>query len=185
MVLLPNEYLHPVWGKVLFVLADLFIGLVLYHLFLPTVIAASPLARTKRANGPSLSKPAEASTDVEPSPDPIKRQATWWIGLVWLLNPMVANISTRGSAESVLGLTIISTLALVLRGRLNAGAVMLGLAVHFKIYPFIYVTSILAMLGDQKHPPWKLWRWLTWKQIKFSLISLGTFLSLGLSMYLM
>merc|ERR1711977_731504 len=46
---------------------------------------------------------------------------------IWLLNPMVATISTRGSSEGLL----------------------LGLGVHFKIYPFIYAPSIIWWMDDE------------------------------------
>ena len=49
--------------------------------------------------------------------------ASLWVGAVWLLNPVVANISTRGSAEAVLGAIVVSTLALALSRRFDACAV--------------------------------------------------------------
>src|SRR5260370_8141635 len=70
----------------------------------------------------------------------------WWLTALWLLNPMPANISTRGSAESFLGLIVISTLAFAIRGRMDAAAIFLGLATHFKIYPFIYGASLLVFI---------------------------------------
>ena len=61
---------------------------------------------------------------------------------VWLLNPMVANISTRGSSEGLLCAMVMATLyAFETRYTTLAGA-LLGLCVHFKIYPFIYGVSM-------------------------------------------
>lgn len=67
-----------------------------------------------------------------------------------LLNPMVANISTRGSAESLLGAMILGTLYLILQKRLMLAAVLYGLSVHFKIYPIIYSIGFLMLL-DAKY----------------------------------
>lgn len=68
---------------------------------------------------------------------------------IWLLNPMVATISTRGSSEGLLGALVIALLWAVLQRRVVLAGFLLGLAVHFKIYPFIYGASIIWWLDDQ------------------------------------
>ncbi|GLB23289.1 GPI mannosyltransferase 1 [Aspergillus tubingensis] len=68
----------------------------------------------------------------------------------WLLNPMVANISTRGSSEGLLGVLVIALLWAVLRRRVVLAGVLLGLSVHFKIYPFIYGVSIIWWLDRER-----------------------------------
>ena len=69
---------------------------------------------------------------------------------IWLLNPMVATISTRGSSEGLLGFMVMALLWAVLkRGVLLAGF-LLGLSVHFKIYPFIYAPSIIWWMDDER-----------------------------------
>lgn len=67
---------------------------------------------------------------------------------LWLLNPMVANISTRGSSEGLLAVMVIALLWAVLERRIRVAGVLLGLGVHFKIYPFIYAASIWWWLGS-------------------------------------
>ncbi|KAI9862410.1 MAG: GPI mannosyltransferase 1 [Vezdaea acicularis] len=69
---------------------------------------------------------------------------------IWLLNPMVATISTRGSSEGLLGVMVVALLWAVTKRRVVLAGVLLGLAVHFKIYPFIYGVSILWSLEDKK-----------------------------------
>ncbi|ORX60324.1 hypothetical protein DM01DRAFT_242883, partial [Hesseltinella vesiculosa] len=69
---------------------------------------------------------------------------------LWLLNPMVANISTRGSAESLLGIMVLGTLYLILIRRFYLACALFGLAVHFKIYPVIYALPLLFLL-DHDH----------------------------------
>ncbi|KAL3457904.1 PIG-M-domain-containing protein [Aspergillus heterothallicus] len=68
----------------------------------------------------------------------------------WLLNPMVANISTRGSSEGLLGVLVIALLWAVLNQRITLAGILLGLGVHFKIYPFIYGVSIIWWLDDMR-----------------------------------
>lgn len=66
---------------------------------------------------------------------------------IWLLNPMVATISTRGSSEGLLGVMVVALLWAALQRRAAFAGVLLGLGVHLKIYPFIYAPSLLLALA--------------------------------------
>lgn len=65
---------------------------------------------------------------------------------LWLLNPMVATISTRGSSEGLLGVMVVALLWAVSQRRIALAGMLLGVGVHFKIYPFIYAPSIIWYL---------------------------------------
>jgi phosphatidylinositol glycan class M len=69
---------------------------------------------------------------------------------IWLLNPMVATISTRGSSEGLLGVLAAALLWAVTQKRIKLAGVILGLAIHFKIYPFIYAISIVWWLDEER-----------------------------------
>jgi phosphatidylinositol glycan class M len=69
---------------------------------------------------------------------------------IWLLNPMVATISTRGSSEGLLGVLAAALLWAVTQKRIKLAGIILGLAVHFKIYPFIYASSIIWWLDEEQ-----------------------------------
>jgi phosphatidylinositol glycan class M len=72
---------------------------------------------------------------------------------IWLLNPMVATISTRGSSEGLLGVLVVALFWAVTHRRITLAGVLLGLAVHSKIYPFIYGPSIIWFLEEPSlHP---------------------------------
>lgn len=71
---------------------------------------------------------------------------------VWLLNPMVANISTRGSSEGLLCVLVLALLVAFEARRIVVSGVLLGLCVHFKIYPFIYGASMIWALGSNPIP---------------------------------
>ena len=103
------------------------------------------------------------------------------VTVVWLLNPIIANISTRGSAESVLGLLVVTTLALAEMGRWRSAAVMFGLAVHFKVFPIIYGSSLLAAItaADRSR------RWITYRHLEFGILSFASFMLLNAGMYLL
>ena len=123
-ILLPTARPGAAWfsfGKLLFALADIVSG------WLIVLVLRSPAGgsmRTERA---------------------LK------FASIWLLNPMVATISTRGSSEGLLGVMVVALLWAVLSERITLAGVLLGLAVHFKIYPFIYGVSILWYL--ESHVP--------------------------------
>jgi phosphatidylinositol glycan class M len=69
---------------------------------------------------------------------------------IWLLNPMVANISTRGSSEGLLAVIVVGMLWAVETERVALGGCLLGLGVHFKIYPFVYAVSLVVWLDGGK-----------------------------------
>lgn len=66
---------------------------------------------------------------------------------IWLLNPMVANISTRGSSEGLVVVFVIALLSAVLDRKISLAGLLLGFGVHFKIYPFIYAATLFWWLG--------------------------------------
>jgi phosphatidylinositol glycan class M len=108
---------------------------------------------------------------------------------IWLLNPMVATISTRGSSEGLLGVMVIGVLWAVFKGRVVMAGVLLGLSVHFKIYPFIYGVSILWWLDTENssdaNTSWakKIQEFLNQQRLVFVTSSLITFAALNGIMY--
>ena len=71
---------------------------------------------------------------------------------IWLLNPMVATISTRGSSEGLLGVMVVALLWAVTKRRIALAGILLGIGMHFKIYPFIYGPSIVWYLENHAGP---------------------------------
>lgn len=170
-ILLPTAWPGALWfsfGKILFALADVIAG------WLIVLVLRSPVGggmRTDRA---------------------LK------FASIWLLNPMVATISTRGSSEGLLGAMVVALLWAVLSRRIMLAGVLLGLAVHFKIYPFIYGVSILWYLelqatsvsrktpgGSEKKPSvlQSLLAFLTPTRMILLASSLATFMALNIVMY--
>jgi phosphatidylinositol glycan class M len=108
---------------------------------------------------------------------------------VWLLNPMVANISTRGSSEGLLCVLVMSLLWAFETDQIPLAGTLLGAAVHFKIYPFIYGASMLWALPSTR--PWtvntalihRAVDFLTNKRLSLICYSVGTFTALNTLMY--
>ena len=103
---------------------------------------------------------------------------------IWLLNPMVANISTRGSSEGLLAVIVIALLSAALQQQIALAGALLGLGVHFKIYPFIYAASIFWWLDDAQVSE-GLERWFNRKRVTLALTSFVTFMALNLAMLAM
>lgn len=136
------------------------------------------------------------------SDDADSRPAGFWpTHLLWTLNPFVMNITTRGSPEAVIVLLVIATLACLRaaeaahqqrlanvratpraeRVRIEDGrttkweiraAVLLALAVSYKIYPAIYVPPIWSVLA-RRHG------WLGLGVWRFGLVAATTVLAVN------
>ncbi|KAF3762138.1 family 50 glycosyltransferase [Cryphonectria parasitica EP155] len=119
---------------------------------------------------------------------------------IWLLNPMVATISTRGSSEGLLAVMVMALLWAVLSRRVSLAAMLLGFGVHLKIYPFIYAPAIIWWMDDERMRAGKpsssspssssssspldaAVAFLTASRLKLAVLSLATFFGLNLAMY--
>jgi phosphatidylinositol glycan class M len=121
---------------------------------------------------------------------------------IWLLNPMVATISTRGSSEGLLGVMVMTLLWAITRNKISLAGALLGLGVHFKIYPFIYGPSMIWWL-DAEHDGStskgrtttprstspnlidKISSFITPSRVTLTVSALSTFSALNLSMYIL
>ena len=106
---------------------------------------------------------------------------------IWQLNPIVASISTRGSSEGVLAIIVVALLWAALRRRVVLTGCLLGLAVHFKIYPFIYAASIFWAFDGPASSDGslsaRLASLINADRVKLTLSSLVVFASLNAIMY--
>lgn len=163
-LLIPTSWPGPFWfsfGKVIFAIADIIAG------WLTLLVLKSP-------TGGSMTT-----------------ERALKFASVWLLNPMVATISTRGSSEGLLGVMVVALLWAVLSKRVALAGVLLGLAVHFKIYPFIYGISIIWYLEPaqvSRSPETStitksISAFITKDRLIFLITSLLTFITLNIIMY--
>ncbi|TFK36321.1 GPI mannosyltransferase 1 [Crucibulum laeve] len=177
LLLTPNDWLHPSFGKYLFALCDIINGVLIYKLLVSEIL---PSIRRKEPNPQKFI--------LSPRNILKRRQKLATIyAAVHLLNPLVFSISTRGSSESVLSLFVLATLYAALKGRWNAAAVLLGLSTHWKIYPVIYGVSCLGIIGASSGYGGGLKGYLRTlvnaRTVGFGVISAGTFMLLGVGCY--
>ncbi|KUI64308.1 GPI mannosyltransferase 1 [Cytospora mali] len=156
------------FGKVLFALADLVAGWLIVKV----------LTMSQREGGGGMSAVRARK-----------------FAAIWLVNPMVATISTRGSSEGLLAVMVMALLYAVLLRTVTLVGILLGLGVHFKIYPFIYAPAIVWWMDEDHIPSTSSSRltsaspldralaFLTPARLKLALVSLITFTGLNLTMY--
>ncbi len=107
---------------------------------------------------------------------------------LWLLNPMVAIVSTRGSSEGLLCAIVIATVWSVLKGRYVLSGCFLALATHLKIYPFLYGASLLCYLDEkncirQHGRIYARLPWLTKSRLEFAVSAISFFFFLTFIAY--
>ena len=136
-LLTPNVYLWQDFGKVLFASCDLLAGWLIYD------IVALQGAEKKDSDAASscrwTSKAAGGLSG---------HQRALLAACFWLFNPLVASVSVRGNAESVLSCLVLATLWALLRGEVVVSATLFGLAVHMKLYPVMYALPAMLYLAS-------------------------------------
>jgi len=169
LLLTPNIWLHPSFGKYLFAFCDLVNGLLTYKIL-------------KRHILPRDSSSADAK---EGSKAPSSERQAVLLTAGHLLNPLVFSISTRGSSESVLVTFVLLTLYASLNGQWKSSAILLGLSTHWKIYPLVYGISCLQVIGNMSGGKGFRGSLLSRRSIGFALLSASTFGALGVMCYAM
>jgi phosphatidylinositol glycan class M len=152
---------------------------------LPGVYRSSK--RTTATSAPSASAPEKdstASTD-EPDPTSLSRSATLYAAL-HLLNPLVFTISTRGSSEALLSSFVLLALYAGLKGRWAWAGALLGLGVHWKIYPVVYGVGCLGVVGAGVGQDKRgyLKTLVNWRTVRFAAVGAGTYVILSGACYL-
>lgn len=170
-------------GKMMFAAADLAAGWLLERVLVQQLAALRPDAED--GCSPSTSTASMASMAS------IAARARLYAS-VWLLNPMVATISTRGSSEGLLGALVAMLLwAVQVARRPGLAGLLLGAGVHLKIYPFIYAPAIVWWMDAEHMGPAgrtagrhtsRITAFLTPQRWRFALTSLATFLGLNVVM---
>ena len=135
----PNSFLHPYFGKLFFSICDLVVG----GLLIKILQQERPFHRGKLED--------EGATNLgQPfikKGENLKNIAAWF----WFFNPLTLTISTRGNAESFQAILVLATFFFVIKGWNVVGGIFYGLAIHFKVYPLIYGLPVLLYISKKNH----------------------------------
>lgn len=196
LLLTPNEWIHPSFGKYLFAACDITNGILIYNLLVSIILPGATHHHPESKDDKSATTSTASDADHPESgtmmtlPISLQTLATFYSS-IHLLNPLVFSISTRGSSESVLSLFVLLTLYAALNGRWDTAAMMLGMSTHWKIYPVIYGVGCLGAvgLGREGRENGKGWKGyvgsvLNWRVVRFGAVSAGTFVVLGAGCYI-
>jgi len=77
-----------------------------------------------------------------------KNRASNLVGLFWLWNPLIANISTRGNGDSIVGISILLALFCLLKGKYILSGILLGFSIHYRLYPIIFSLAMFLSIDD-------------------------------------
>lgn len=152
-----NILIHSAFGKILFSLFDILIGVVIRKIIL------DEHSHTFEANATSLLKRNKRFVD----PANVRFQLTTkhdnraiYATLTWLYNPMAVVIATRGNGDSITSLFILLTIFALQRSIRNAKMNQLtyvlfagachGLAIHFRLFPIAFSLAYYLYLGDER-----------------------------------
>ncbi|WVN86765.1 uncharacterized protein L203_101937 [Cryptococcus depauperatus CBS 7841] len=140
----------------------------LLPLFLSPAIL-SPLLGKLLLALPSLLIPILLLSGPDPAP-------FWPTHLLWSINPFTLNITTRGSPEATICFLVVAVHYFLRLGETPGdkgkgearAAVMLALAVSWKIYPAIYIPTIWTKLASR-------WSWLHLRVWRFGFVAAASF----------
>ncbi|ODN98437.1 phosphatidylinositol glycan, class M [Cryptococcus wingfieldii CBS 7118] len=104
----------------------------------------------------------------------------WPTHLLWTLNPFTLNITTRGSPEAAICFLVVATQYFIRLGGSSGAkgrgegraALVLALAVSWKIYPAIYIPAIWKELAGR-------WGWFGLRVWRFGFIALVSFVAIN------
>lgn len=112
-ICLVNNLIHPLAGKIVFCICDIFLGFIIWE-----------IVELQRNGLPAEVKAKTWSTKM-------------FVGL-WVFNPMIIAMPTRGSNDNIISLLLFTALYALLQKKYVMAGFFYGLSVHFKIYPIIY-----------------------------------------------
>ncbi|CAD8179627.1 unnamed protein product [Paramecium pentaurelia] len=96
---------------------------------------------------------------------------------LWIFNPLIIQVSTRGSSDTIIVLLIYVMLYLLKKEKYTLAALIYGLMVHLRIYPIIYAIPLYFFIDS--HQPERIYLGVFSKnKVKFALISGGLFIGL-------
>ena len=82
----------------------------------------------------------------------LRARGAAWAAAALLLSPLAINVSSRGSADSLVCALVLLTLTLLLRRRELAAAAAFGAAVHLRLFPVVFAVPLVLFLDEHSAP---------------------------------
>lgn len=180
-LLLPNIYLHQCFGKILFAVFDLVIGVIIklivvdeYHLMLNQ---SNSIEENKAKLEKKFNNGSSAKVKVRLSNSKKETTSKWFsssdrskfermgnfAAFVWLYNPLTMVIATRGNGDAITCSLVLMSIYYLLKVQENSvkekenerNVIMCGLfhglAIHFRLYPIFFSLAYYMYLSDIKN----------------------------------
>lgn len=198
--LVPNILVHRSFGKILFALFDVLIGVLIrkiildefQHTFQENAIGVMRKVRLDK-------RKLKGAIPIVTLP-PKYAQIANWSSLIWLYNPMAIVIATRGNGDSITSLFILLTVCAVQKALSATGSsaytytilagIVHGIAIHFRLYPLAFSLAYFIQLGcninanaNQLPSIWKSLLQPNLHQIALVLSTIATLAGLTLTFY--
>lgn len=152
-LLIPSHTIYFGFGKILFAFGDIVAGIL--------ILKTLQIIRLKYCIQQRQEEDGKINHDNTTASLPDGRNEKWnnsflfseraiiiYTCCVWLFNPMVSIISTRGSSEGLLGAIVMVFVYLVYTNHVFLAGIVAGFAVHFKIYPLIYIPTVIWAMSS-------------------------------------
>lgn len=133
-IVIPNLIIHSAFGKIIFSLIDVLVGILIKKLVLNEneetfVTNFNAVSRGKHQKPIKLPQKYEKWAD--------------WSALIWLYNPLTMVIATRGNGDSLSSLLVLLSIYFLLHPQKKASQFIIagifhGLAIHIRLYPIVF-----------------------------------------------
>ena len=124
-ILQPNIWFDWNFGKYLFSIFDILGGYLIYHL-LNSKFKCLHYSNSK-----------------------LNIYSLEWVSIIWLFNPIIFAVSSRGSCDSIIVFIVLLTVYFIVNQNYAIAGIIYGVAIHFRIYPIIYCLIFVLYIGHQ------------------------------------
>ncbi|XP_044767029.1 GPI mannosyltransferase 1 [Coccinella septempunctata] len=148
IILTPNILVSSLFGKFLFSVIDLFVGLLIRKIILYNIQEYYEFMQKNKFYLKMRSKYIKNISENDQNFCNITIAANTGM-VVWLYNPLTIAIATRGNCDSIAGFLVLSSILCIQCKKMYfLAGVMHGLAIHFRLYPIFYSLTFFMYLSD-------------------------------------
>ncbi|XP_059608584.1 GPI mannosyltransferase 1 [Phlebotomus argentipes] len=195
-LVLPNHFVHRNFGKFLFVLFDLAVGVLIRRI----VDDEYRIIYQRNAQVMMESLPGRrrgAHKRMEEAVEVTLRKKKALVGqlsaYMWLYNPLTMVIATRGNGDAIASLLVLLTLHFIQKPKISGwncfvAGIFHGIAIHFRLYPLGFsLAYYLSVSGKSFRTAEEYFNgmWPNRRQLALVGGTLGTLMALTVSFYVM